>query len=80
MIRASISSGEGVTAVGYGDYHFIVLPAKGDTIVVHGSYRAEVVRVRHIEHFPAQIEPNISLGDNAEHHANIYVDWVEDLD
>jgi hypothetical protein len=80
MIRATVTLEEGASGSRYGDYIFLALPAKGDTIVVHGPHRAEVVRVKHIEHFPAQFEPNLSLGDNAEHHVTIFVDWVEDID
>jgi hypothetical protein len=58
---------------------FQALPAKGDTIVVHGSRDAEVVRVRHTEHYPARPNPRPHLGDETEHRVQIFVDCIGDV-
>ena len=77
MIRATIIAGSPPDAYSFGQYDFAALPAKGDTIVVHGAHDAEVVRVVHTEHFPAAANPRLDLGDHAEHTVTIFVSWVE---
>src|ERR1700723_2894867 len=59
MIRATVIAGSPPNAHSFGQYDFAALPAKGDTIVVHGAHDAEVVRVVHTEHFPATVNPRL---------------------